>query len=168
MKEKPANTPISIYTDATTTKSEVMVTGSRFVDDCPHTDQIDTKQRILELTLTNKHDTALTAAGTVLRVLTRFLQEPESVMGHMRDTVSMNGAVDSTLRQLGNFKYLSSLPCFSHLGANTGGKLLEGGCHPVLSCFWSAFQNVLRSKAAGGLFKTVTGESVETYSDIKW
>ena len=166
MTEKPANTPISIWTDAT--DPNIMVTGSRFVFDCPRTHKIVVKQRILELTFTLVHDTAMTAAGTVLRVLTEFQQAPETVFGHMRDTVSMNGALDDLLRALGNFQNNFSLPCFPHLGSNTGNKLFEDGCHPVLGIFWSAYQNALRSHAACDLFKEVTGESVEKYSAIKW
>jgi hypothetical protein len=166
MEEKPANTPVSIWSDAT--DPNIMVTGSRFVFDCPRTDRIFVMQRILELTFTKEHDTAMTAAGTVYRVLTKFEQAPESVLGHMRDTVSMNGALDDLLRAIGNFCRLFSLPCFPHLGANTGNKLLEDGCHPVLGIFWGAYQNVLRSNAACDLFKEVTGESVEKYSAIKW
>lgn len=168
MEDKPANTPILIWSDATTAGSEWFVVGVRLVFDDPSSDKIHPVQRILALTSTKGHDNALTAAGTVYRVLCKYEQEPDSVYGHARDTTSMNGCMDNTLRGLGGFNNLFSLPCVPHGGSNAGGKLLQLGCHPVLIFFWAPYQNVLRSNAACDLFCEVNGEAVEQYSSIKW
>lgn len=106
--------------------------------------------------------------GTVYGVLSAFGISPKDVKGHMRDTVAMNGAMDNILRKIGQFDDLISVLCISHLLSNAGHELMKNGCHPVLNYAWAIFQKVLKSDAASNKFAELAGETVMSYSDIKW
>lgn len=159
---------VGLFTDATNAKCEYMVIGVRFIYDPSDSDEIEPQQRILDLLMTEGHHNAHTAAGGILRAITKFGIAPGQALAHSRDTVSMNGAADTILRQLGNFENLVSLLCIGHLGANAGNEMLKDGGLPVLSSFWKALQNVLRSAEASELWKGRTGQAFPSYSEIKW
>lgn len=144
-----------------------MVVQARFVHDDPGSDNIEIKQRILKICLTAEHHTAIKAAGTVVRTLQQFGIDEKDVKFHCRDTVSMNGAMDTTLRELGNFNH-GSILCTGHLGANAGEKLLFGDRFPVLQLFWATYQKILKSDNATELFTVLLYEAPSTFSDIKW
>lgn len=163
--EKPT---VAVITDATGGKDEFTVVCGRWVYDPPDSEDIWIVQRILEVLLTKGHHDAMSAAGSLFKVLINFGISPDNVLGHMRDTVAMNTKMDTILRQIGSFDSLISMLCLGHLSSNAGGELFKGGRLAVLVLFWRVLQNVLRSSQARELWASRTGKLPQSYSEIKW
>ena len=99
-------------------------------------------------------------AGEINCLCIVYNVKPENVLFAHHDCCATNYKVLQTLKTQGNFSSLTSSPCISHGGNNTGNKSLVRGNFPLLQKFKKLISAIVATKSGHALerFQNVCGE----------
>ena len=157
-KEEISGQQLSVIFDGTSRMGEALVIVVRFLDK-----GWQIQQCLLHLQLISKSMSGDEVARELITVLSTQFGVGPSLLGAMRDRVSVNGAAMRTLKVV----YLNVLDvgCFSHTIDNMG----QHFCTPTLDRFMSAWLSMFsHSPKACLAWKSRTEREMASYSEIRW
>ena len=160
---------VSIIFDGTARQGDVQAVIFRYVFE--GVNNVEVRQMLVGLSNFKRSVDGNRLAGEINRLCIVYNVKPENVLFAHHDRCSTNYKAIRTLKTLGNFCSLTSSPCISHGGNNTGNKSLVRGNFPLLQKFKKLMSGIVATKSGHALerFQEVCGErDVGGLGSIRW